>query len=330
MGRRRTRDRHLPARMYLKHGAYYFQNPATRAWEPLGKDLAQALAEYGRKVGGAWSGRTLGDVIDRYQTEVLPLKSRHTADLQRPQLARLKRVFGRCQPDTVEPKHLYGYMDARRDANDRPAPSAARHEISLLGHVYAKAIRWGVAAGNPVRKLEKAPKPTRKRYVTDEEFMAVWRLAAERMRVAMDLALLTGLRRGDLLTLKRAQLLEAGIAVETAKTGAGLLIEWTAELREVVERAKRLAPQVPGTYLLRTRRGGPYSAAGFSAIWKRLIAKAVAKGVISEPFTFHDLRRKSASDSATIGEAQARLGHTSEAVTRRFYMAKPAKVRPLR
>jgi integrase len=93
-------------------------------------------------------------------------------------------------------------------------PVAARHEISLLGHVFAKAIRWGAASVNPVRALERTRKGKRTRYVTDVEYDAVYALANERMRIAMNLALLTGQRRGDLLTLTRAQLTDEGHSVQ--------------------------------------------------------------------------------------------------------------------
>lgn len=330
MARHRQTDKHLPSRMYLKHGGYYFQNPTTRRWEPLGRDLGEALAAYGKKVGGQWQGRTLGDVIDRYRVEVLPLKrAATTRESEARQLDRLKAVFGDVHPDAISTKDCYRYADVRRGKDGQPVLSAARHEIALLGHIFSKAIKWGLTSQNPVRAMEKATRPRRQRYVTDEEFLAVRARAPERIQIAMDLALLTGLRRGDILALTRANLTDEGIVVTTSKTGAGLILEWTPELRAVVERAKRLKPQVPGTYLLRTRAGRPYSAQGFSAIWKRAVTRAVEKDGIAH-LTFHDLRRKSASDSATVQEAQARLGHSSEAVTRRFYIEKPVKVRPLR
>lgn len=329
MGRRRKHDKHLPRRMYCRRGAYYFDNPDTHDWEPLGKDLAEALAIYGRKIGGRWSGRTLGDVIDRYRVEVLPLKrSKHNRDDQSKQLDRLKAVFGDVLPDSVTTAHCYRYQDGRRDKQGHPVPVMARHEIKLLGHVFGKAIRWGVATVNPVRAMEKEPKGRRSRYVTDEEFSTVYWLASERMRIAMDLALLTGLRRGDLLTLKWEQVRKDGVEVTTSKTGAGVLIEITPDLEAVLARARRLVPQVPRTHVLRTRRGQPYSVAGFSAIWQRLMAKHVAAG--GERFTFHDLRRKSASDSESVKEAQERLAHADEATTRRFYISKPVRVKPLR
>ena len=72
----------------------------------------------------------------------------------------------------------------------------------------------------------------------------------------------------------------------------------------IVERAKRLAPQIPGDYLIRTKKGRPYSAVGFSAIWQRLMAKHVKAG--GQRFSFHDLRSVSADGAATAEEAQAK------------------------
>jgi integrase len=59
------------------------------------------------------------------------------------------------------------------------------------------------------------------------------------------------------------------------------------------------------------------ASALFSAIWQRLMAKAVQACV--ERFTFHDLRAKAASDKGTIEEAAALLGHASSETTKRIY-----------
>lgn len=328
MGRSRKHDRHLPRRLYLRRGAYFFVDPDGR-WHNLGRDLAPALAAYGRMVTTTWSGRTLGEVIDRYRTEVLPLKrSPQTRINETAQLVRLQAVFGDMAPDELEVAQLYQYLDRRRGPDGSPAPTAARHEVKLLGHVLQKATRWGLATRNPVRQLERLPRTKRMRYVTDEEFAQVRELAAERMKIAMDLALLTGLRRGDLLALTWDQVKPEGVEVRTSKTGAGLLIQRTPDLEAVLDRARRLAPQLPRHFVIKTASGKRYTGSGFSAIWQRLMRKAIAGGVDS--FTFHDIRRKSASDSDTVSDAQERLGHSDQATTRRFYVAKPVKVRPLR
>lgn len=320
--------------MELHHGTYrirrYGQKPI-----PLSRDLGEALTKYAAIISASWSGRTLGDVIDRYRLEILPLKkSARTRKNEGLHLDNLRKTFADMLPDSVTAQHCYRYMDMRRDRDGNPAPSAARHEIALLGHVFAKAIRWGVCVNNPVRTVEKSIERKPKRYVNDEEYRHVWNCSTERMRVAMDLALLTGLRRGDLIGLRKSDLTDEGIIVRPSKTAdttaVALLIERTPELDAVLERAKRIKPHIgPGNFLLRTREGNGYTADGFSANFRRAVDKAIKKHSIAR-FAFHDIRRKSASDSASIQEAQERLGHSSEAVTRRFYIARPVRVRPLR
>jgi hypothetical protein len=154
MGKRRRHDRHLPQRTYQRHGSFYFYHPTTNKWVPLGKDIAVALAQYGHLIDGPWSGQTLADVIDRYKTQVLPLRrSEQTRKDHAKQLDKLKIVFGSMSPDSITAQHCYKYADARA-----AAPVAARHELALLGHVFAKAVRWGVATVNPVRILERTKK----------------------------------------------------------------------------------------------------------------------------------------------------------------------------
>jgi hypothetical protein len=53
-------------------------------------------------------------------------------------------------------------------------------------------------------------------------------------------------------------------------------------------------------------------------------------GKLPERYTFHDLRAKSVSDSATLDEAFERAGHTSMAMTRGVYDRGVRKVKPLR
>jgi hypothetical protein len=86
--------------------------------------------------------------------EVLPLKrSAKTRADQAKQLEKLKAIFGDMPADKITAQHCYRYLDGRAKH-----PVAARHEISLLGHVFAKVIRWGAATVNPVRTLERTPK----------------------------------------------------------------------------------------------------------------------------------------------------------------------------
>ncbi len=322
MGIRRRTNKHLPRRMYLRRGKYYFVDVSGK-WHPLGPDYVKAMGAYAELTGPGRPCVTMESVIEKYRLHVLPHKAESTQKHEGPKLTRLASVFGGMLPDDVTIQHVYRYMDARS-----AAPTAARHEVTLLHHVFVKAIRWGAATKNPAQGIEKPKSKPRDRYVTDEEYLAVWELAIPSLRVAMDLALLTGLRRGDLLNLTRGSLTDDGLLVKSQKTSKALLFEYTEELNEVLSRAKKLRPQLPGRYLIRTREGRQYTGSGFAANWQRLMRKAQKNGI--EKFTFHDIRAKSASDSASLREASERLGHTSMAMTDRVYMRTARKVKPLR
>jgi integrase len=326
MGRKRKLDNHLPRRVYLVHGAYWFR-PKDGKSVNLGRDLATALVQYGTLIGGSWAGRTLGDAIDRYRTEVLPLKrSATTRADQAKQLDRLKLAFGTMLPDNVTARHCYAYQDGRRGEDGKRVPIVARHEIALLRHVFTKAIRWGVATKNPADGLELGPRSPKRAQVTLEQVEAVKKLANDRMRLAIDLAVCTGQRRGDLLALKRDQLSDDGITFKQSKTGARVPIEWSKDLEAIVAMAKAMSPQIPAEYLLRKRNGRPYTEDGFSAIWQRLMVRHAKAGGVR--FSFHDVRSVSADGAATPEEARDRLGHASVETTKRHYLRGVTRAKP--
>jgi hypothetical protein len=318
VGRPRKHDLSLPKGMTCERGTFYFRPSGHRKRVNLGQDIIAAIDAYKAIVGPSGRVRTLHDVIERYRLDVLPLKrSAVTRENEGKSLTNLDKVFGHFLPDNITAPMCYEYMDRRLTKDGKPAPVAARHEISLLGHVLKKSIRWGAGVANVVRTLEKMPKNTRTRYVTDEEFAACRALANPRMQIAMDLARNIGQRRGDLLKLKHEDCTNAGIVIRQGKTGAGILVKWTPTLRRIIRAAKGLSPDIPRDFVLRTGDGGPYTGTGFSAIWQRLMQRFVDAG--GTRFTFHDLRAKAGSDKATLAEAQALLGHASPETTKRVY-----------
>ena len=326
VGRKRRHNRHLPQGVTLEFGTYYFRG-ADRKRINLGKTLGDAMRSWADIVEPPpGSLQTMSGVFARYRVEVLPRKAAVTQQKQKFAFPRLEVAFGKMAPGDIRQRHAYAYLNERSGKT----PGQALKEISILSHCLSMCVIWGVIDTNPLLKMRRGQytlKP-RDRYVTDAEYAAVYVMATERVQIAMDLALLTGLRRGDILALTRDSVTEEGLLVHTSKTGKALLIELSDELRVVIERALRLTPRVRRP-LLCTRSGKRYSADGFGANWRRLITKAVKEGKIESRFTFHDLRAKSASDD-TLAVASERLGHTSQAVTKRVYVRKPVKVRPLR
>ncbi|MEO8466737.1 MAG: tyrosine-type recombinase/integrase [Gammaproteobacteria bacterium] len=322
MGRRRTHDKHLPRGMTLERGSYFYRG-ADRKRVNLGRDFADAMARYGELFREAPLS-TFGVLLDRYLQLVLPGKAAATRASQLPQAATIRAVFGHVPPKTIKPTDVYAFRDRLKA---RSGAVQANQHLALLKHVCTKGIEWGALVTNPARDVRKNPVKARTRYVTDAEVAAVRDLASPMLRCATDLAVLTGLRRGDLLRLTRTDCQDDGIHVATSKTGRVLIIEWSTELRAVVEIAKRIKPHFR-QHILATRSGKPFSSSGFSTAWQRLMVATKKAGI--ERFHFHDLRGKSASDSSNLVEASERLGHSSLDLTRRVYRRKPLKVTPLR
>lgn len=229
-------------------------------------------------------------------------------------------------PRLFKPRHGYAYYNARKQKSLKRALA----EMALLSHVFTKAVEWGVVDENPCKQVRKErPKP-RSRYVSEEEYQAAYAVMTPMFQCAMDLAVLTGLRPADLLSLTNNNLNEEGIEVQTKKTGRCLLIEWSEELRRVVERACGLPPRAREPIIC-NRQGKPYTVDGFSTNWYRAIRKAVddPHNALRESFQFRDLRAKSASDDSPEAAAR-RLGHVDPGITEKVYRRAAMRVKPLR
>ena len=322
MARPRKHNKHLPRSVYLRHGAYYFVDK-TGKWHRLGSTLADTYRALGKFYEDA-PLNTMGVIFDKYQRGVVPNKGPKTQKNQLRHLTLLRASFGHMPASEVKPPAIYAF----RDKIAAKHPTLANRVLETLSHVFTKSIEWGVAETNPCRDVHKLKLPGRDRYVTDAEFNAVYSVAPPMVQVAMHLAILTGLRRGDLLSLTRTNLTDEGILIRTSKTGKSLLIEWSEELSNVVIRAKRIEPQVRSA-LISNRQGKPYTGEGFDTVWQRTMQRALKSGTLLERFRFNDLRAKSASDD-TLAAATERLGHYDMRMTQKFYRRKPSRVRPLR
>jgi integrase len=335
MGRRRKSNRHLPQRVYIHRKKYRFV-PKSGPKVTLGPvdDYGGMLRQYAEIMSAGDEPRfdTLADVMDYYLQEVSPTKCAETERKEQTKMANLRRVFGHFPPGHLTQADAYQYMKARA----RRHPTAAVREIELLSHVCTQAPKWVREwPPNPLFRMEKLKLPTRDRCPTNAEYLAAWELAPPMVRAAMDLAMLTGLRRGDILGLTRANMTDDGLLVKPSKTrhssGVELLFEYTPALRDVLRRALAERPQVRQAIICVTRGenvGLAYTSSGFDKAWQRLMKRYVAGG--GEAFQFRDLRRKSASDEVDAATASARLGHASQAITDRVYRVKPKKVRPLK
>src|SRR6185312_10524931 len=195
MARPRKSNRHLPKYVIVHHGAYWYRPPSGedvrigacpgeehKVWEFM---LERAPAPQAPPKQGA----TLHQYFERYKQEVVPTLAPRTQKDYARHFVILDKVFGHMLPDEVRPRDVGAFLD-------RPKGKIqGNRQVAVLSAVYAKMVgRWYVADRNPCIGVERNPSKRRTRYVTDEEYAAMRAVARPRIKLAMDLALLTGQR----------------------------------------------------------------------------------------------------------------------------------------
>lgn len=261
------------------------------------------------------------EALDLYKRDCVPeLAERTQRDYAR-HIETLRKEFGHIEADALKPRDVAKFLDV---------PKGKIHRVrivAVLSAVYTKMIgRWFVAEKNPCQHVEKQKNPPRDKYVTDEEYSKFYNFLPERLKIAMELALLTGQRQGDILKLTWFDVQRDGITFHQSKTGQSRHILYTDRLREVMERARKLGPFTPRYYVVRNERGWRYVCEGFRSNWQRMKRLAKAKGLMPVNWVYHDLRAKCVSDEDDVDTAQLRAGHTSKAMTLRVYSRKVRRV----
>lgn len=326
MGRKRSKNHHLPPHMHQKGGRYYHVSSTggKRQWTKLSHVYAEALAKWAELEGSSKPevGETVGQAIDRYLIEVLPSKAPKTQEEYSRQAMRLKEAWAKFRLDRVRPVHVARYLD------EHPYKVAANREISLLSSIYSHAMRWGWCDHNPCTGVRKHSEKLRERYIDDQELGRLREVASDQLRCIIDLAYLTAMRKGDLLRLKFSDIRQDGLYLQQGKTGKRQVFEMTPGLSALLGRIRRLRRRIGSLWLFCTRDGQPYTVSGFNAIWRRLVQRSGLDDV-----HFHDIRAKSLTDAKRCGGldyAQALGGHDRRDTTEGYVKPREVeRVRPL-
>jgi integrase len=200
-------------------------------------------------------------------------------------------------------------------------PNMANRCLSLLRNVFEYALNIHVTT-NPCVGVKRHKESKRDRLLTMAELTAIYQVAVPRLQVIMELLVGTGQRIGDVLAIRRADLLPEGIQFRQQKTGAKVVVAWNTGLRETVERAKGLSKKTAALTLLHNRRGKTPDYRSVKEQWDTARDKAGVKDA-----TLHDLRAVAATWAQQQGQDPTRLlGHTNVTQTVRYLRDKAAKV----
>lgn len=314
--RPRKQNRHLPACVYQKHGAYYYVK--NNKWTRLGDNLHDALLAYARIVAVPTEG--VPSLIEKAMPFILDKVSESTQKQYLYCERLLKEMFAEFTPDQVTHGSVIKMLDMWRHS-----PSTANRLLTVLKQVFQWALDREMVSRNPCESVRRLSQDSRDRLITPDEYRQIYNEAAPWMQIIMDLCYLTGQRIGDVLVIQHEDLKDEGIYFEQAKTGAKLTVAWTDDLRSVVQRAIEVTAAAntrPSPYLIPTRKGTPRA---HTNVWR--VFKEACRRVQINDVTLHDLRAMSGTEAEKQGQdPSALLGHTDRKTTQIYLRDKSVKV----
>lgn len=224
---------------------------------------------------------TLQKLIADYRATI-EFKSKSEASQRdyRRYLADIEKQFGDLTLKAIQHPRARGVFKRWRDEM-AATPRKADYSWAVLARVLSVAKDRGEIAVNVCEKGGRLYDTTRRDAIwTEEQIAAFAAKAPAHLRRAMNLALWTGQRQGDLLALKWSAYDGAYIRLRQSKTDAAVAVPVHATLRAELE----LTGDRDGT-ILKTSDGTAWTSSGFRASWRKACARAGVKDV-----TFHDLR----------------------------------------
>jgi integrase len=312
----------------------------------------------------AAKSHTLKQLIERYEKEILPRKKPGAQRAQRYQLAWWKEQLGPYTLDKITPALIAEYRDkllhdtkpigknrpetapegepgAECERRYKPAgirsqevkrsPATVARILSGLSHVFTIAMKeWQWVEDNPFRKVSKPKEPRGiVRFLDDGERQRLLeeckKSESKDLYIAVVLALSTGMRKGELMTLRWRQVdLPRGmITLEDTKNDERRSVPLVGHaLALMTERSKvrhidtdLVFPGAPSFKRGEAKR--VEQPIDLTKPWHTALRKAKI-----ETFRWHDLRHSCASylamNGATLAEIAEVLGHKTLSMVKRY------------
>lgn len=238
---------------------------------------------------------------------------------------KLNLYFGDKYLEEIRPEEVEGFKSARLE--EGRTRSKVNRDLSLLKKMFNVAIDWNRLETSPMTKVRLFPEKDnlKERILTDEEETSLLKACPPYLRSIVITALYTGMRRGEILSLKWNQVdLEKDIiTVKRTKSGKDRLVPIGESLKGILRLLRSENSSSEHVFLY------PPTKKPFTDI-KKSFQTAVRKAKV-QGLRFHDLRHTYASrliargtDIITVRDL---LGHYSVEVTQRYTHSNQAQKR---
>ncbi len=229
---------------------------------------------------------TIGELLDRYEEEVSPTHKSHQVEKYR--LQTLRKYLGDKRVSALLPSVVCKYRDTRLKA---VSPASLKRELTILSSVLNIAVKeWGInLQSNPVSMVS-IPKIARgrdRRLESGEEEQLL--SSTGELRRIIILALETGMRRGEILNIKKSHINFARqtLLIPLTKTDTPRTIPLSSKAIAVLREQLRGSEKVISIGVTTLFS---YTARGLSGAFLRLSRRHKL-----ENLHFHDLRHEATS-----------------------------------
>ena len=338
------------------------RDPATgkrrRKWHKFAGTKRKAQDECARLIselnGGLYIGPakiTLGQFLDRWLEHIKPLVSPRTHERYGELVTKnIKPLLGavlltKLRPMQISEAYAKALSGGRRDGKGGLAPSTVRYLHVILKASMRQAVLWQMLARNPVDAVEppKIERSAMNTYDLAQTADLIDATRGTRMTITVILAVLCGLRRGEIAALRwrninlgaaqlavteSAEQTKAGVRYKKPKSGKGRTVALSArvvnELRSHrVQQAQELlllgVPLTDDAFVVAQADGSPLQPRTITQQWYHLLANNKTLPRIR----FHDLRHAHATHMLSSGVhpkiASERLGHSKVGITMDLY-----------
>ena len=210
-------------------------------------------------------------------------------------------------------------------------PATTNRMLACLKHMLTKAVDWDMASEETLKQVRKVKflKEDNKRlkFLDVNECQRLISCCSKHLKPIVITALNTGMRRGEILSLKWEQvdLRHGYISLVDTKSGEGREISINKTLQELFE---QMPHSIESIYVFTDENGNPYK--GVKRSYNTALRNAEIYGA-----TFHTLRHTFASHLVMAGvdlpSVQELLGHKSLNMTLRYsHLAPEHKTRAVK
>jgi len=235
-------------------------------------------------------------------------------------LKNFKLFFKDKRLQDIGPEDVERFKAKRRT---EVSDSTINRELACLKTLFNKAVEWGRLERNPIAKVKKFREPnSQERILTESEAKRLIEASGPELRPVLIIALNTGMRKGEILSLKWKDIdFQKGfIYIGDSKSGRSRNVPVNSQ---VFETLKGLPQQGEFVFFNSETRGHVQDV---KTAFKGACRRAGIKGL-----RFHDLRHTAASwmveggvDLVTVSKI---LGHASIQMTMRYAHPTPENMR---